>query len=559
MNHRCRRRLIVINVVASLFLILAHDALTQQTARIEGMVRDSSGNPIAGVSVSLQGGGEKTSSSTESKADGSFQFSTIHPGRYTIKVEKSGFRAAEDSIQLSTGEMRRCEFRLPPSSQTPPSGSPPSTAIELDDRPNFTVAGITDTSGAGGHGSETRVRTGETLARQTVSLESDKPSETGASRPSDSQGLPSEIALRAALKQNPRSFQANHKLGEFYLHEQRCRDAVPLLETGYDIDPSQYRNALDLIVAYKACRELDRARGRATEMLARQNSGNKQEEAELRHVLGDVDEQLDDPLSAVREYERAAALDSSEQNYFAWGAELLLHYAAAPAIEVFGKGVRLHPESARMLAGLGTALYATGSADEAAEKLCSASDLNPANPTPYLFLGKMQEASTTALPCAEAKLARFAKEEPANASANYYYASALWKRTRGSDNSSSAHIEALLQKSVALNRNLDVAYLALGNLYSARGTLPQAVEAYGKAIAANPQNSDAHYGLGLAYKRTGENEKARREFERYKQLDQTEAATVDRHRRELRQFVFVLKDQTNPNQTSDRPRGPDSK
>jgi len=85
---------------------------------------------------------------------------------------------------------------------------------------------------------------------------------------------------------------------------------------------------------------------------------------------------LDDSLSAVREYERAAALDSSEENYFAWGAELLSHRATSPAVEVFGRGFRLHPNSARMLAGLAAALYTSGSADEAAQRLCQASDLD---------------------------------------------------------------------------------------------------------------------------------------------------------------------------------------
>jgi hypothetical protein len=42
-------------------------------------------------------------------------------------------------------------------------------------------------------------------------------------------------------------------------------------------------------------------------------------------------------LGAVREDERAASLDGSEENDFAWGAELLLHRAAVPAIEVLAR------------------------------------------------------------------------------------------------------------------------------------------------------------------------------------------------------------------------------
>ena len=103
-------------------------------------------------------------------------------------------------------------------------------------------------------------------------------------------------------------------------------------------------------------------------------SGNH---AELHRLLGDIAEQSGDPLRAVREYEAAARLDPSEQNYFEWGAELLLHRAILPAIEVFTKGSTAHPKSARMMAGLGAALYASGRYEEAASRLCAASVETP--------------------------------------------------------------------------------------------------------------------------------------------------------------------------------------
>jgi len=197
-----------------------------------------------------------------------------------------------------------------------------------------------------------------------------------------------------------------------------------------------------------------------------------------------------------------------------------------------------------MLAGLGAALYTSGSADEAAQRLCEASDLEPANPPPYLFLGKMQEAASGPLPCAEQKLARFAQDQPEDAFANYYYALALWKRNRGSENSDALkHAEALLEKASMFDPKLDAAYLQLGNLHFERGAFEEAVAAYQKAIATNPAGSEAHYRLGLAFKRIGQEAKAQREFDQYKQLDKTETATIERQRRELRQFLFVLKDQ----------------
>jgi tetratricopeptide (TPR) repeat protein len=190
--------------------------------------------------------------------------------------------------------------------------------------------------------------------------------------------------------------------------------------------------------------------------------------------------------------------------------------------------------------------------EEAAERLCAASDLSQSNSpsdspsdfAPYLFLGEMQEATSTPLPCIEQKLARFAQNQPENAFANYYYALALWKRDRGSENPDALRqVETLLLKSLAIDPKLDLAYLQLGNLYFARGAFQEAVAAYQKAVVANPAGSEAHYRLGLTYKRIGEGAKAQREFEEYKQLDKMETAAIERQRRELRQFIFVLKDQ----------------
>src|SRR5213079_352438 len=132
----------------------------------------------------------------------------------------------------------------------------------------------------------------------------------------------------------------------------------------------------------------------------------KADTADGHRLMGELNERLGDPLEAVREYERAALMDPSEQNYFEWGTELLLHRADEPAVEVFTKGAHAHPDSARMLAGLGAALFTAGNTEEAARRLCEASDSKPTDPTPYVFLVKMAKGTPALPPCAEQKLAR---------------------------------------------------------------------------------------------------------------------------------------------------------
>ena len=529
---------------------LAQEASQREGAQIEGTVRDAVGKPVAGASVRLLEESGPSSVESQTNAEGIFSFRAVRAGMYSVKLEKSGFRdLVEKSIKLDPAEKKHCDFVLQAPTTTASSiASSALSVIELDDRPSFTVAGITDSTAGGGHGSETRMRTGEALAKATLNLESGESAEITGAPPRAGENGPeahtSESELRAALRQSPRGFEANHNLGEFYLHSRKCPEAISFLQTAYQTNPADHVNAFDLALALSACEQFSKAREQVNQMLANDKELGRQDEASLRRLLGDLDERLDDPLAAAREYERATGLDSSEQNYFAWGTELLLHRAAAPAVAVFARGARLHPDSARILAGLGAALYTSGSAEEAAQRLCEASDLDPSGPAPYLFLGKMQEAASASLPCAEQKLARFARDQPENALANYYYAIVLWKRDRGSENSNVlAHAIALLQKSAAIDPKFDLANLQLGNIYLARGALQEALAAYQKSVAANPGNSEAHYRLGLTYKRLGEEAKAQREFSEYKQLNQAQAAAVERERRELRQFLFVLKDQ----------------
>ncbi|MGB8655229.1 MAG: tetratricopeptide repeat protein, partial [Candidatus Acidiferrales bacterium] len=250
---------------------------------------------------------------------------------------------------------------------------------------------------------------------------------------------------------------------------------------------------------------------------------------------------LGDPIAAVREYQAAVRLQPSEPNYFDWGAELLLHRAAQPALEVFTQGSNAYPQSARMLAGLGAALYAAGSYQQAVLRLCDASDLQPADAAPYVFLGEMEIAAAAPLPCAAPRLARFAREQPGNALANFYYAMALEKQERGSQDLTGARrIETLLEKAVAADPSLGRAFLQLGVLYAARGDSERAIAAYRKAVAASPDLADAHYQLALACRRAGDEAQAQREFQAYQQARKDEQAAAERRRRELQQFLVVL-------------------
>ena len=451
---------------------------------IGGTVRDTSGTPVADAAVSVQENGTSAYVSATPKSDGAFSFLVMRPGTYTLRAEKKGLPPATASVLVAEGEKKRLDLVLgTPTANADRVGiagskaanSPDdkvrksdekaaSAGMELSDKPTFTVAGVTDYTAVGGHGSDTKLRASEALAKETAAL-----------KPSD------PIANATDSAKSPAS------------------------------------------------------------------NSDAMRESEAHRIAGDRAEKSGDLLAAEHEYEQAVRLDPSEPNYFVWGTELLLHRASRPAAEVFTKGAAAHPKSARMLAGLGAALYANGSYAEAARRVCAASDLQPADPAPYLFLGKMEKAAPDPLPCAAEKLARFAHDQPKDPQANYYLAYSIWKRAQR--NESAAYIKRaaeLSQAAIDSEPKFADAYILLGMTHAAGIDFKGAIELYKKALQVDPNSSEAHYRLSQAYRRVGEEEKSKQEVALYEEAQKVESEAVERQRREIRQFLIVMKDQPQP-------------
>ncbi|HKR26190.1 MAG TPA: tetratricopeptide repeat protein, partial [Acidobacteriaceae bacterium] len=226
-----------------------------------------------------------------------------------------------------------------------------------------------------------------------------------------------------------------------------------------------------------------------------------------------------------------------EQNYFAWGSELLYHRAVWQARDVFQEGAKAWPRSARMITALGAALFAGALYDDAAERLCQAATLEPDNAEPYLFMGRIEMAAPHPLPCVEQKLAEFHRRNPGNALADYYYAMSLSKQPPANA-SADQQITALLQQAVASDPRCGEAWLQLGNLQAQSGHYASAIPLYAKAADAKPQMSEAWYRLGLAYDRTGQRDKAQEAFAEHDRIEKEQAAAVEAQRRAIKQFVI---------------------
>jgi tetratricopeptide (TPR) repeat protein len=498
------------------------------SASLSGRIRDSQGKPAADAVVQLQGKDAADAITARTDSGGFYKFSAVHAGIYALRIVINGSVETEiPSLVFAPGEAKTFDC-LVGGSKTETSSD--SSAAKFFDEPHFTVSGVTDTTNLGGHGSDTALRTRETLAKDTASLAKSapelRPTETGT-----------EKSLRENASRQPANFEANHRLGEFLAESGRASEAIPYLKRAQGSNPADYENSYDLARAYYENAEYDRARQIISTLMAAHDT------AELHHLLGDLEEKLQDPLEAVRQYQRAAEMVPSERYLFDWGSELLLHNAAEPALDVFARGNRLFPHSERMLLGLGAAWFAQGNDENAVQQICQASDLNPADSGPYLFLGKLQRAETVPSEAAVEKLHRFVLLQPANPEANYYYAVALWKRRKLSPETSLSQVETLLNATARLNPQYAAAHLQLGILHSGAGNYSAAISDYEKALQIDPQMEEAHYRLAQAYRQLGQADKSREQLRLYQQISEESARKADRERHEIRQFVYTLRDQ----------------
>jgi Tfp pilus assembly protein PilF len=361
------------------------------------------------------------------------------------------------------------------------SGAAPSGETpQFFDQPQFTVSGVTDTSDLGGHGSGPIMRNRESVEKDVRSL-SASPTTPPAS---------SSKAYDRALG---------------------------------DANSGDYARARDELQSLRA----------------------QQQTAQTHHLLAVVDEKLGNSLDAVHEYQRAAELDPTESNTFDWGSELLLHHAAKPAIQVFSKGSALFPHSTRILIGLGAAEFAAGSYERAVERLCEASDLHPEDPGPYLFLAKIQRTENTVPAEVLDRFRRFLNLQPDNAEANFVYAAALWKENLPTPaDHVVAQVESLLKTALHLDPKLADAHLQLGILHAYQQNSAAAIADLQHAIESQPDLEEAHYRLAQAYRVSGRMDEARAEIAVYKRLLQQSQQQTEREHREIKQFVYSLRDQT---------------
>jgi tetratricopeptide (TPR) repeat protein len=452
--------------------IAASRPQNSEAPSVSGTIFDAENHSLSGVEVTLEHADPAKTLHSATDGQGYFQFAAVPPGSYTLRAKRDGFRpGSEGPFVIHPDEAKQVVVHL---AKVEPraSSKDDASAIAFSDEPQFTVAGVTDTTALGVHSSSRNMPNSNALTKDTVALAGEGNAVGSASPPNKDPNAAEEASIRAKLagSENP----------------------------------------------------------------------------DVRFQLAELEEREGRPVEAEKDYQRAAELAPSEVHFFNWGAELLLHRAFAPAIEVFRGGCTRYPQSVRMLLGLGASYYAEGAREEAAQSFLQAIDLDAMDPQPYVFLGRLLATENASPTTWTSRMKQFAALQPQSAMAHYLYGLALAKQAGGENNRASA--ESQFRKAIELDPHFGNAYLQIGILRSERKDFAGAVDGLQKAIAYTPVPDEAHYRLAEVYRRMGDAERARQETALYKQISEQKAQEEERERHEIQQFVYTLKDSTTPAQ-----------
>ncbi len=495
---------------------------------LSGRVVDATGKPQPGARVYAEPRDGMKVVQTEADTSGEFLIRSLKSGSYTIHASSHGFESNRSTLAVAKDSRQNITIVLNSTvaPDTSVAGSAePSDSISLLDKPSFAVAGVTDWTAVGGHGSDATLRTSEELNREALALRTQTLSAgVGAAKAEE------ENKLRATVSASPSSYEANRDLGSFYVKQAQFQKAVPILEKAARLNGDQPVDEYNLALACNGVGDFAAAQLHIQRALAQSDA------ADFHRLSGEIEEKLGNPLAAVQQYQRATQLDSNEANYFAWGTELLLHRAIWQAADVFASGSKKYPTSVRMKTAWGAALFAGALYDEAAEKICEASDMEAAAREPYLFAGQIVLTSSSVNKCVGPLLERFVHQHPDDAKANYFYAMFLLKP---SGTGAVDRVRQLLLRTVAVDPKFSDGYLQLGIMLAGQKDYGGAIAYYRKALEADPQNSEAHYRLGVAYDRTGEPAQAKAEYQQHEQIDAANAARMETERRAVKQFSIV--------------------
>lgn len=245
--------IIAITVCRLVILAQVQSSPTTSTVEIHGQVRFvEGGSPAANVVVRLEsydGGGSISEAFTDRL--GKFRFTGLPPAQYSVRVRQSGYRDAQQNIDMTITTSGLVMLQLMPDSSTPKTSSiagsidanvPAAAQKEFDKG----VAALAE-------GNKVKTEFAVRCFEKAVSIYPqfvEARLKLGTAHMDLAEWEKAEKALLATIDVDAKAFNAYFALGEVYLRQNKVVDAEKVLLQGLAIQDASYLGHLNLARVY---------------------------------------------------------------------------------------------------------------------------------------------------------------------------------------------------------------------------------------------------------------------------------------------------------------------
>jgi tetratricopeptide (TPR) repeat protein len=339
--------------------------------------------------------------------------------------------------------------------------------------------------------------------------------------------------LEQAAKLKPDNGATQQSLGELWMRKKQPEQAARAFAAALRLRPDDADLSYDAALAFEDSHQAKAAQAILAHMQGVERSATAQS------LYGDVEETLGEFQEAIDHYTNAAKLDPSENNLFMLGAEFLRHWTFEPAIREFSFGASHFPESAKMQLGLGVAYYGNANYDKAVDIFARLLEADPENALYAEMMGRTCAVQMEAEDQRCAVLIAYARRHPKNALISTFAAEGVIHGLLGTHQEELAR--SLLDSAIAVDPKSAAARYEMGLLLQMEEQWEKSIPSLETAIRLQPNYSEAHYRLGLAYARVGRKDTAQAEMALFRRYDRQAQDDQNARLRQITLFVVEMR------------------
>jgi tetratricopeptide (TPR) repeat protein len=289
--------------------------------------------------------------------------------------------------------------------------------------------------------------------------------------------------------------------------------AIATLEKLHFEKPHQFEVVYGLALAYFRAGHTASAAERAQEAI------DIKSDAAAFNLFAAIQEKQNRHAEAMMHFAKAAELEPGNEDYrIDYASAVLEHGKPQQALALWAAACHDFPGSWRMFVGSGAALFLTGDNGEAVSRLLKAVELNSDAQKAYALLAQLYEFAPGQRAEIKQAISQNVLRNPGSALAFFYYGRVQYIDAKALTVADFTSARMNLERALAIDSHLAEASLQLGTIAQEEGRLRESMKLLKQAIRDNPNLPEAHYRLGVVYRKSDMLDQSRDELALFEKL-----------------------------------------